>query len=127
VAADRSAVDADGPASLLPGSFSDALLFGGDGFQGPCHLLELSLVGVVLVAHRLGQQALDPVIMAGLLYDCVLYGGNDFCQQADLVVRGRSRLGLGVFFGGRGGLLWWCDVGQGDAWDCSTAAEVVVL
>jgi len=114
--ADRSAVDADGSASLLPGLlFVYSLLFGGDGFQGSRHPWELSLVGVVFFAHRLGQQALDPVVMVGFLYDCVLDCGDDFCQQADLVVRGRSRLRVGVFFGGRGGLLGWRDVGQ---WWC---------
>ena len=111
--ADRSAVDADGSASLLPGLlFVYSLLFGTDGFQGSCHPLELSLVGVVLVAHRLGQQALGPVVMAGFLYNCVLDRGDDFHQQADLVVRGRSHLSVGVFFGGRGSLLGWRDVGQ---------------
>jgi len=103
----------DGSASLLPGLlFVYSLLFSGDGFQGSCHPLELSLVGVVLVAHRLGQQALDPVVMAGFLFDCVLDRGDDFRQQADLVVRRCSRLGVRVFFGGRGGLLGWRDVGQ---------------
>ena len=111
--ADRSAIDVDGSASLLLGLlFVYSLLFGSDGFQGSCHPLELSLVSVVLVAYCLGQQALDPVVMAGFLYDCVLDLGEDFRQQADLVVRGHSRLGVGVFFGGRGGLLGWPDVGQ---------------
>jgi len=110
--ADRSAVDADGSAGLLPGLFVYLLLFGGDGFQGSCYPLELSLVGIVLVAHRLGQQVLDPVVMVGFLYGCVLDRGDDFRQQADLVIRGRSQLSVGVFFGGRGGLLGWRDVGQ---------------
>jgi len=106
-------VGADGSASLLPGLlFVYSLLFGGDGFQGLCHHLELLLVGVVLVTYRLGQQALDPVVMMHFLYDGVLDRGDDFRQQADLVVRGHSSLGIGVFFGGRGGLLWWRDVGQ---------------
>jgi len=60
--------------------FVHLLLLSDDGSQGPGHSLELLLVGVVLVAHRLGQQALDPVVMAGFLYDCVLYSGDDFCQ-----------------------------------------------
>jgi len=103
----------DGSASLLHGLlFVYSLLFGADGFQGSCYPQELSLVGFVLVAHRLGQQALDPVVMAGFLYDCVLDCGDDFHQQADLVVRGRSRLGIRVFFGGRRSLLGWRDVGQ---------------
>jgi len=113
VAVDRSAVDADGSASLLPCLlFVYLLLFSGDSFQGSCHPLELSLVGVVLVAQRLGQQALDPAVMAGFLYDCVLDRGDDFRHQADLDVRGRSHLGVGAFFGGRGSLLGWHDVGQ---------------
>jgi len=100
-------------ASLLPGFlFVYSLLFSGDGFQDSCHSLELSLVGVVLATHRLGQQAQDPVVMAGFLYGCVLDRGDDFRQQADLVVRGPSRLDIGVFFSGRGGLLGWGDVGQ---------------
>jgi len=70
------------------------------------------LVSVVLVAHRLGQQALDPIVMVGFLYDCVLDRGDDFRQQADLVVRGRSPLGVGVFFVGHGSRLGWRDVGQ---------------
>ena len=106
-------VDADGSASLLPGLlFVYSLLFSGDGFQGSCHPLELSLVGVMLVAYRLGQQALDPVVMTGFLFDRVLDRGDDFRQWADLVVQRCSRLGVRVFFGGRGGLLGWRDVGQ---------------
>jgi len=79
---DDSAVDAGGPASRRPGLklFVHLLLLSDDGSQGPGHSLELSLVRVVLVAHRLGQQALDPVVMAGFLYDCVLYCGDDFRQ-----------------------------------------------
>jgi len=48
-AADRGMVDADGPASMLPGMefFVYSLLFGDDGFEGFGHLLELLLVRVV--------------------------------------------------------------------------------
>jgi len=50
--------------------------------------------------------------MVGFLYDCILDCGDDFRQQADLVVRGRSRVGVRVFFGGHGSLLGWRDVGR---------------
>ena len=53
------------------------LLFGDDPSQGVGRCLELLLVCCVLVAHGSGQEALDPVVVAGFLGDGLMYGGND--------------------------------------------------
>jgi len=54
-AADGGAIDADGPTSVLPGLelFFHVLLFGDGGSQGVGHLLQLLLVRVVELVHRL--------------------------------------------------------------------------
>ena len=53
--ADWGTVDADGSASLLPGSelFVHALLFGDNGFHRGGHSLELLLVCVMEFVHAL--------------------------------------------------------------------------
>jgi len=60
------AVDADGPASLLPGLefFVHSLLFGDDGSQGVGHLLELPLVRVIEFVHPLGERPVYDVVAA---------------------------------------------------------------
>jgi len=52
-----------------------------------------------------------------------MYHGDDFTQDGDLFVMERGgwwQRGFLVF-------LWGCDVGQGFAWGCCAAAEVVVF
>jgi len=86
--ADRGVADVDGPASLLPGLelFVHSLLFGDDGYQGVGHLLELLLVRVVELVHPLGEHPVYDVIAAGVLGGCLMYHGDDFPQEGELLV-----------------------------------------
>jgi len=138
VAADGGAVDADGPASLLPGLdlFVHSLLFGDNDFQGVGHPLELLLVCIVEFIHALGEGAVYHMIAAGVLGGCFMYHGDNFTQEGDLLILERRGHGSssdwigGGFFGRPGGLLvflWGCDVSKGFARGCSAIAEVVVL
>jgi len=85
---DGGAVDVDGPASLLPGLelFVHSLLFGDDGSQGVGHLLELLLVRVVELVHPLGERLVYDVIAAGLPGGCLMYQGDDFHQEGELLI-----------------------------------------
>ena len=126
-AADGGAVDADGPTSLLLGLelFVHSLLFGDEGSQGVGHLLELLLVCIVELVHPLSERPVYDVIAAGVLGGCLMYHGDDFPQEGELLVlycRSRVR-GVYVFLI----FLWWRDVCQGFTWGCSTAAEVLVF
>jgi len=101
------AVDADGPASLLPGLelFVHSLLFGDDGYQGVGHLLELLLVRVVELVHPLGERPVCDVIAASVPGGCLMYHGDDFPQQRKLLVLGsgaggRGSVGFLIFFDG---------------------------
>jgi len=87
-AADGGAVDADGPASLLPRLelFVHLLLFGDDGCQGVGHLLELLLVRVVELVHPLGECPVYDVIAASVAGGCLIYHGDDFPQEGELLV-----------------------------------------
>jgi len=87
-AVDGAAVDADVPASLLPGLelFVRSQLFGDDGSQGVGHLLELLLVRVVEVIHPLGERQVYDVIAAGVPSGCLMYHGDDFPQEGELLV-----------------------------------------
>jgi len=87
-AADGGAVDADGPGSLLPGLelFVHSLLFGDDGSQGVGHLLELLLVRVVELIHPLGERPVYDVIAVGVPGGCLMYQGDDFPQDGELLV-----------------------------------------
>ena len=87
-AADGGAVDADGPASLLPGLelFVHSLLFGDDGSQGVGHLLELLLVRVVELVHPLGERPVYDVITASVPGGCLMYHGDDFSQEGELFI-----------------------------------------
>ena len=87
-AADGGAVDADGPASLLPGLelFVRLQLFGDDSSQGVVHLLELLWVCVVEVVHPLGERQVYDVIAAGVPGGCLMYHGDDFPQEGELLV-----------------------------------------
>jgi len=87
-AADGGAVDADGSASLLLGLelFVHSLLFGDDGSQGVGHLLELLLVRVVELVHPLGERPVYDVIAAGVPGGCLMYHGDDFPQEGELLV-----------------------------------------
>ena len=93
------AVDTDRPASLLPGFelFVQSLLFGDDGSQGVGHLLDLLLVHVVELVHPLGKRPLYNVIAASVPGGSLMYHGDDFPQQRNLLV-------LGSGAGGRGGV-----------------------
>jgi len=84
----RGAVDVDRPASLLPGLelFVHSLLFSDDGSQGVGHLLELLLVRVVELVHPLGERPVYDVIAAGVPGDCLMYHGDDFPQEGELLV-----------------------------------------
>jgi len=87
-AADGGAVDADGPARLLPGFelFVHSLLFANDGFQGVGHLLELLLVRVVEFVYPLGKRPVYDVIAASVLGGCLMYHGDDFSQDSELFI-----------------------------------------
>jgi len=87
-APDGGAVDTDGPASLLPGLelFVHSLLFGDDGSQGVGHLLELLLVCVVELVHPLGERPVYNVIAAGIPGGCLMYHGDNFPQEGELLV-----------------------------------------
>ena len=78
-AADGGAVDADGPASLLPGLelFVHSLLFGDDGPQGVGHLLELLLVRVVEFVYPLGEHPVYDVVAACISGSSVVKHGYD--------------------------------------------------
>jgi len=88
LAADGGAVDADRPASLLPGLelFVHLLLFGDDGSQGIGYLLELLLVHVVELIHPLGECPVYDLIAAGVLGGCLMYHGDDFPKAGELLV-----------------------------------------
>jgi len=88
LAADGGAVDADGPASLLPGLelFVHSLLFSDDGSQGVGHLLELLLVRVVELVHLLGEHPVYYVIAAGVPGGCLMYHADDFAQEGELFI-----------------------------------------
>jgi len=87
-AADGGAVDVDGPASLLPDLelFVHSLLFGDDGSQGVGHLLELPLVHVVELVHPLGERLVYDMIAAGIPGGCLMYHGDDFPPEGELLV-----------------------------------------
>jgi len=87
-AADGSTVDADGPANLLPGLelFVHSLLFGDDDSQGVGHLLELLLVRVVELVPPLGEGPVYDIIAEGVLGGCLMYHGDDFPQEGELLV-----------------------------------------
>jgi len=87
-AGDGGAVDADGPASLLPGLelFIHSLLFGDDGSQGVGHLLELLLVHIVELVHPLGERLVYDVIVAGVPGGCLMYHSDDFSQEGELFI-----------------------------------------
>jgi len=87
-AADGGAVDVDRPTSLLPGLelFIHALLFGDDGSQGVGHLLELLLVRVVELVHPLAEHPVYDMIVASVLHGCLMYHGDDFPQEGELLV-----------------------------------------
>jgi len=87
-AADGGAVDADGPASLLPGLelFVHSLLFGDDGSQGLGHLLQLLLVHVVELVHPLGERPVYDMIAAGVPGGYLMYHGDDFSQEGELFI-----------------------------------------
>jgi len=87
-AADGGAVDADLPASLLPGLelFVHSLLFGDEGSQGVGHLLELLLVHVVELVHPLGVRPVYDMIVADVPGGCLMYHGDDFPQEGELLV-----------------------------------------
>ena len=73
-------VDSDRALGLLPGLdllLIQLLLFGDDLGQGVGHCLELLLVCCMLVAYGLGQEALDPMVVASLLGEGLMYGSND--------------------------------------------------
>jgi len=77
--ADGCAVDADRPASLLPGLelFVHSLLFGDDGPQGVGHLLELLLVRVVEFVHPLGERPVYDMVAAYVSGSSVVKHGYD--------------------------------------------------
>ena len=87
-AADGGAVDTDGPTSLLPGLelFVHSLLFGDDGSQRVSHLQELLLVQVVELVHPLGERQMYDMIAAGVPGGCLMYHGDDFPQEGELLV-----------------------------------------
>jgi len=87
-AADGGVVDADGPASLLPGLelFIQSLLFGDDGSQGVGHLLELLLVRVMELVHLLGERPVYDVIAASIPGGCLMYHRDDFSQEGELFI-----------------------------------------
>ena len=73
-------VDSDRAVVLLSGLdllLIQSLLFGDDLGQGVGHCLVLLLVCCVLVAYGLGQEVLDPMVVASLLGDSLMYGNND--------------------------------------------------
>jgi len=87
-AVDGGAVDADGPASLLPGLelFVHLLLFGDDGSQGVGHLLELLLVCVVELVHPQGERPMYDMTAAGIPGGCLIYDGDYFPQEGELLI-----------------------------------------
>jgi len=87
-APDGGAVDTDRPASLLPHLelFVHSLLFCDDGSQGVGHLLELLLVRVVELVHPQGEHLVYDVIVADIPGGCLMYHGDDFDQEGELLV-----------------------------------------
>jgi len=81
-------VDADRPASLLPGLelFVHSLLFGDDCSQGVGHLLELLLVRIVELVHPLGERPVYDVITASVPGGCLMYHGDDFSQEGEVFI-----------------------------------------
>jgi len=79
LSADGRAVDADRPASLLPGLelFVHSLLFGDDSPQGVGHLLEFLLVRVVEFVHPLGERPVYDVVVACVSGSSVVEHGYD--------------------------------------------------
>ena len=88
LAADGGAVVADGPASLLLGLqlFVHSLLFGDDSSQCVGDLLELLLVRVVELVHLLGERPVYDVIAVGVPGVCLMYHGDDFPQEGELLI-----------------------------------------
>ena len=86
--ADGGVVDVDGSTSLLPDLelFVHALLFCDDGSQGVGQLLELLLVHVVELVHPLGKCPVYNVIAVGVPGGCLMYHGDDFPQEGELLV-----------------------------------------
>ena len=78
----------DGPANLLPGLelFVHSLLFRDDGSQGVGHLLELLLVHIVELVHLVGERPVYDVIAMGVPGGCLMYHGDDFPQEGELLV-----------------------------------------
>ena len=110
------AVDADGSASLLAGLelFVHSQLLGDDSFQDVGHSLELLSVCVMQVVHALGECLVHHVIAAGVPGGGLVYHGDNFSQEGELIV-----LSCDGHRGGRGQIssvpgllvfLWWCDV-----------------
>jgi len=87
-AADGGAVDADGLASLLLGLdlFVHSLLFGNNDFQGVGHPLGLLLVCIMEFIHTLGEGAVHHMIAACIHLGCLMYHGDDFTQECELLV-----------------------------------------
>ena len=85
---DGGAVDADGPASLLPGLelLVHLLLFSDNGSQGVGHLLELLLVRVVELIHPLGECPVYDFIAASVPGGCLMSDGDDFSQKGELFI-----------------------------------------
>jgi len=86
--ADVGAVDADRPASLLQGLelFVHSLLFGDDGSLGVGHLLELLLVRFVELVYLLSERPVYDVIAASVPGGCLMYHGDDFSQECELLI-----------------------------------------
>ena len=134
---DGRAVDADGPASMLPGLelFVRLLLFGDDGPQGVGHLLELLLVRVVEFVHPLGERPVYNVVAASVPCGCLMYHRDDFPQQRKFLVLGSGaggRCGVGflIFFDRAWEFLFfwgWHDISHGGSLCRGLAALVVVL
>ena len=73
-------VDSDGAVVLLPSLdllLIQSLLFGDGLGQGVGHCLELLLVCCMVVTYGLSQEALDPMVVASLLGDGLMYGSKD--------------------------------------------------
>ena len=128
-AADWGTVDTDGLVSPGLKSSVYSLLFGDDRLQCVGHPLELLLVCVVEFIHALGERPVHYVVAAGVLGGRLVYHGDYFPQQGEsfflyLGGYGGSLVGVGVLFLV---FVWWRDIGQGNTWGCSAAAEVVVF
>jgi len=85
---DGPAVDADGQASLLLGLelFVHSLLFSDNGSQGVGHLLEFLLVRIVEFVHLLGERPVHDMVAACILGGCLMYHGDNFPQEGELLI-----------------------------------------